>query len=301
MSIHPKINELSIEDLKKTKSELYTLGYSDCEIRKARKQNGISLIKRKKVITPELYSKIKKYIHKYRRATIREVANHFNLTFEQVPKILYAIRYDSIINFNIIDNPDKKWSYTLGLFAADGHISKSRNSVSISQNVNDIPPVLPYLCSAIKWNLYCNICHGYNKLPLIKLEIADARLYNKLSGLGFVNKSFIFPDITTYLQKENYIYFLRGFLDGDGCIYENVINFYGQRTCNWDNFIHLLNLIDIKPNIYFSKHASVVKIQRKYEILKFIHVVYNNEDNIYFPRKFKKARYFRDNFSYNLR
>lgn len=142
--------------------------------------------------------------------------------------------------FNTIDNEEK--AYIFGFLMADGHnyikIDKNGNKdykrIGIKLSSKDID-ILEKICKSIDYDhnikTYTshtrfktkNKIYEYNN-EFCKLEINSIVMCKRLEQIGMVNnKSNIleFPKLE-YLPYELYKHFIRGYIDGNGCLYMGV-------------------------------------------------------------------------------
>ena len=112
-------------------------------------------------------------------------------------------------------------AYTLGFFWADGYISQSQgsrnNNVRIEIAEADGENLKEIFCKFIPWKLYYRKRKG--RKNQIAFNVTDGYFKKWLLEMGFGMKSFNSPNnILNHLNRFS-IYFLRGLIDGDGCIY----------------------------------------------------------------------------------
>jgi hypothetical protein len=121
----------------------------------------------------------------------------------------------------------KKWSpamaYVLGFFAADGTMTTNKHgSQYVALHITDLE-----LLESIRGLMGSNhkiatrVRGGNCKLGY-RIQIGSRELYNNLHELGFTeNKSntILFPQVPKKYVGE----FVRGYFDGDGCVYFNVL------------------------------------------------------------------------------
>jgi hypothetical protein len=122
--------------------------------------------------------------------------------------------------FSSINTEDK--AYFLGLIAADGHVYKNKNAVSLSLNREDgydlLFEFLNKIESDTKITLYKDIRTDYKRKETASITLTSKVLKDDLLNLGiYPNKtsSLKFPD----LNKNVVRHFIRGFIDGDGSYY----------------------------------------------------------------------------------
>lgn len=137
-----------------------------------------------------------------------------------LPNFHNALKFDNTV-FDVIDTEEK--AYWLGFLYADGYVSKDRSSVELSLAGND----LEHLEKFRQFLGYTNpirtgvsTCNGkfYQRC---RLHLVDAHFHNRLCDLGCIpNKSLIltFPGESTFSSVNLITHFIRGYVDGDGCI-----------------------------------------------------------------------------------
>lgn len=115
--------------------------------------------------------------------------------------------------FNKIDTEEK--AYWLGFLYADGNVSSKRNRITIQINAKDKELIYKFL----------NFLNSDYKPSFpgdhIRLEINSKDIKLDLIKLGCVpckSKILKFPNISQ-LHIEYYNHFIRGYFDGDGCIW----------------------------------------------------------------------------------
>jgi intein-encoded DNA endonuclease-like protein len=122
--------------------------------------------------------------------------------------------------FDVIDTEEK--AYFLGLLYADGNVSKKVISISLQEQDKHI---LDKFKECLKYTgPIISVTKKGNRKQQYKLTITSEPLVVSLSKWGmFPNKGFklTFPQISPSL----YNHFIRGYFDGDGCIYVNPKNY----------------------------------------------------------------------------
>ena len=123
--------------------------------------------------------------------------------------------------FNTIDTEEK--AYWLGFWFADGCINKNK-SIELGLKYSDIGHLYKF-CDFIK--------SDYSKVKVRKTMLNGKQflscrwatkrlaLYSALINKGCINrKSLIlkFPDLAIFKSKELVYHFIRGYIDGDGCL-----------------------------------------------------------------------------------
>jgi len=164
--------------------------------------------------------------------------NYKNMTYLEMGAILgrdsRSVRYFAIKHLNIkkgsgswcspvnkkLVNSDyfkvftEESCYILGFIAADGHVSKTRNRLSIGVNKRDRDRL-----EFIKNELSAGVTiTEYRPTDSVKISIGCKTIKSNLIDLGFgelkQNIHYIFKKIPVKHHND----FIRGFFDGDGCI-----------------------------------------------------------------------------------
>lgn len=203
--------------------------------------------------------------------------------------------------FDIIDNSNK--AYILGFITADGHIidnSVKRNGggfVIILSN-KDIE-ILEAIKKELHYNGKIQIFKRQNR-EYCKLKICSKHIGDVLYSYGlYPNKSYNL-DMPKCIPLEFMSHFIRGFSDGDGCIYTSIIDkkdvFRWQAT-GTEKFISELqknieNIINIKCYIHsvYTKLNYVpckIEISTKKNLFVFLDWIYKDA-KIYLQRKYEK-------------
>lgn len=197
--------------------------------------------------------------------------------------------------FDVIDNQDK--AYILGFLFTDGTnaiISCGRPTYAIHITLQEKDA---YILERIreKMGLERKVKYMTRKTDgrkYARLEIKNKHMSLRLNELGIVqNKTFVtkFPD---YLSDELVPHFIRGVLDGDGCISGNLkgVQFAGSHEFICGLVEQFEKFFGFTAHIVKIKHSpgissvSVYKIENRIRLLNWI---YNNAD-LKLERKYEK-------------
>lgn len=155
-----------------------------------------------------------------------ELAKEYNLDksalrwwLKKRPEVIWRGRREYFLNENALDVLNKDGAYFLGFFAADGSVGKYDLRFEIQlrdeQILKDFAHLFGY-SGPIKYS------HKQNKYKVghyCRLGICNPKLRQRVMDFGIV------PDKTHHMSikfdlLEPYIsHFIRGFFDGDGCLY----------------------------------------------------------------------------------
>lgn len=132
----------------------------------------------------------------------------------------------------------KTWSpqmaYVLGYFAADGCMIKNRRGGHFIEFTSTDHVLLEHVQSATGSNhsISTRPTRGEKWKTAYRLQIGSKEWFQDLTVLGFTaNKSntLTFPDVPEDLLGD----FVRGYFDGDGCVYFNSLKFADRKNKRW--------------------------------------------------------------------
>lgn len=204
-----------------------------------------------------------------------------------------------------VDSPEA--AYFLGMFWADGWISdgfRKFNRYRISMEIinSDAEDIFKTMLSIGKWSTF--IRTRKNRKPQFSFISSGREIVLHLLSLGYGRKSggsaeAAIKSIPVELRK----YWLRGFFDGDGCIYINnkqhtiQISFCGTHDQDWSWLTSWLTSNGISSSVTrrsqkrktgeIDRH-SVVRITNRADVLKFCAYIYSGDASIGLSRKRRK-------------
>jgi intein-encoded DNA endonuclease-like protein len=159
---------------------------------------------------------------------LKKVAKSFNVSLRPIVRILKKNnieltnrRYD--VNhsfFEVIDTEEK--AYFLGLLYADGNVSKNVVSISLQEQDKSI-------LEKLKNSLYytgplISIKKKDKRKQQWKLSITSEELVNNLFTHGLYHNKGTTLQFPNTIPPSLFVHFIRGYFDGDGCIYTNPKN-----------------------------------------------------------------------------
>ena len=248
----------------------------------------------------------------YQRLSVNEMAKILNRTPNAVKikaqrmgckKYPYNCKYDY---FKSIDTMEK--AYWLGFIYADGYVSinEKTNSgyVGIELQASDVKHLKKFNKS-ISGNYpitfsdrECQLNDSEKKHKMCKIKISSINMANDLIANGAaIDKTYTMqlPKLNDKLMS----HFIRGYFDGDGCLYISKKN---RIRCQFDSVSNIfleqlrqyLYSININSYLYISKHnEGKYKDLYRLEIAgteytqKFLQYIYDN-NTICLDRKYKK-------------
>ena len=124
------------------------------------------------------------------------------------------------LNESCFDSMDSEEQfYWLGFLYADGNISKEGYRIEMRLSIKDIEHLEKFRSFLqLTTKIRTGECNGNG---FCHLSVRNKHLWNKLNSLGCIpNKSLIltFPKLQLFTKKEYVLHFIRGYVDGDGCL-----------------------------------------------------------------------------------
>lgn len=252
-------------------------------------------------------------ISKYQSEPYKEIADALGFTERQVRGWVnnHCSKKNRVFNdqyFDCIDTPEK--SYFLGFIYADGWVSLHQRSNHDSINYEfgmqlqrGDSYMLDALNSAlggvhkITENENCSVIAGNNHVSHTYssvLRVYSKPLVEALVRLNITpNKTYsrLYPNV----DDDLFCHFLRGYFDGDGCIYASKSQMPQVHfTAFGDAFLQhvrrqLVRLYGINSTIYAEndrKHRLM--IFRKQDVQRFFDIIYSCDCNLRLERKYEK-------------
>lgn len=231
------------------------------------------------------------------------IANELRISEERVKRILAKnniqinghrkSRRIYTINENFfekIDSPEK--AYVLGFLYADGNISSNLKSVRFLNQLKDIE-ILEKIVSLIFVDEFkIKIDKNRNRA---RFDISSKKMVKDLISLGCTPKKSLTLKFPTLEQvgKEFQSHFLRGYFDGDGCVYlkGTCLNIsFAISKPFLEGFSRLLE--EIGYSFYLEDRGSiyVVKSIGNVNGLKILNFIYRDFKSIFLNRKLLKIK-----------
>ena len=202
------------------------------------------------------------------------------------------------LNENCFDSMNtEEQFYWLGFMYADGNISKEGNRIEMRLSLKDIDHLEKFRKFL---QLTTEIRIGEtNGIKFCHLSVRNKHLWNVLNMLGYVpQKSLIltFPNLKLFKNKVNILHFIRGYVDGDGCltIYKDDNNLRTRLSMvGTESFLNSINRLFSNKG-YIRNKSSENYTNQAFELKfsdipsrKLARYLYENA-TIYLDRKYEK-------------
>lgn len=239
------------------------------------------------------------------RKSVYNILERNGIKINGVERFNHHRKYDiDLTYFEKINCP--KRAYFLGWIYSDGYLNKKSKSFTIQIQKGD-KEILEKLIRLISPNARItdikrnNNYDGCHRQDLVSLSIKRKKIYDDLLKLGVYPKkseTLSFPSFSQVPEK--FIFsFLRGYLDGDGCIYVKQRNnlvpkFYCNVVCSKPfakSLMKFLKKYEIKSRIVKKTSTNKVvdlTISNSFDCIKFLEKIYENKGDYFLKRKYDK-------------
>ncbi len=215
------------------------------------------------------------------------------------------------LNENYFDNIDtQNKAYLLGMLYADGCNHLEHYSITLSLQECDYD-VVNFMKNELEYDgkiMFIDMkrkCNKWNNQ--YKLCINNEHMSKKLNELGVVNAKSLLLKFPKWLDESLYPHFIRGYFDGDGCIYYNE----KMKKCTTDlvgtknmceNISEILSNLGIKNHIDHNKNwgdnTFSVRTSGNKSSLSFLSWMYDNVE-FCMERKYQKYLYVKEKYLAN--
>ena len=220
---------------------------------------------------------------------------------EEIDNLLFDEKWRPLtFDFSLTKNP-KELAYFLGYFWADGYIDQ-KGSLTIEivkEDADDIVEIFDRLATFQKYN---RKREGRKEQTTLRYKNEKENV-DLLYFLGKYPKSIESHEkIINYIPNKYIEYFLRGFFDGDGCLYITKTKYLaaqmvisGRYETDWSFLVDFLKerygiTFRIKRVDNEARKYSQILCTDSKEIQGFLNRLYNVKDNIWLNRKYEKAK-----------
>ena len=167
-----------------------------------------------------------------KRLTGNEISKHLGISrrtlYNRLNLLNLKLNMDPTFNINAFDNIDnEEKSYWIGFLFSDGYVSADKNVVELSLKGSDINHLIKF---ANFLEDQRNIENSIKISPIIlnnkqffrcRYQVCNKHFHDRLCEIGCTPRKSLtlkFPDLNIFSRKELVIDFLRGYIDGDGCL-----------------------------------------------------------------------------------
>ena len=244
------------------------------------------------------------------RATLNHIANEHGIKVLKTTKIRHIkdktikrreMKIENIKSL-VFNSPEQV--YTLGFLWGDGylvncsHISDTLYYPELMILSSDFSDISQTLESIGVWN--CKKSLQHNGKERIRARLGDSTMGYFLKMHNYDKKSIMAPtSILSVIPKHLHKYWLRGYIDADGCFYVlerrslNQFVLAGSYEQDWSEIENIFRHLNIGYKIHHIKrhsgNYSRIQITNKHEIVKLGDFIY---DNIDIGLKRKREKYY---------
>ena len=253
-------------------------------------------------VTPDIEKLI---IEEYKKGyTTYQCADKFNITQSTINRIFKRNNFKSRgylggkrifnINENFFDNIDnKEKTYWLGWIYSDGYITAKGFGLSLTLSDSYILNILKDLIE-YEGKLLIKKPNKTSK-EAKSLIITSKKLKKSLELLGLKRNKSLTLKFPTYIPNNLINHFIRGLIEGDGCVYTDINN---KTTISYTGTYDMclgvqkeFEKIGVKSNkIYNNKNIYSISYTNKEALIKIYNFLYKNTDNLKLIRKELKLK-----------
>lgn len=201
------------------------------------------------------------------------------------------------VDFNCFLEFTPTTSYLLGLLWADGYVLTSRNRIAIEVLAEDSVQIESLFSQTGKWTVQERTRSGRKKQRCISTH--NKYLCNLLCSWNYNNKKLLPPILLNYLPSELLPHWLRGYFDGDGCLYTQEkhylcqCSFAGHYDQDWEFLSKICQSLAASYRVIKSESKKGHRHSRlllcgKNNVRKLLDYIYTNSDGIRLKRKHDK-------------
>lgn len=220
-----------------------------------------------------------------------------DITEEDIKSLDFKSSFRELdVNFETTKTP-KELAYFLGFFWADGYVREKDNNLLIEIVEKDAKVLKSIFNRLATFSIYRRKRKG--RQTQITFRYKSKEIVNLFKSLGKYAHSIESHDkILSFIPELYQIYFIRGFIDGDGSFY------IGSKGCtqlsiassveqDWEGLKSKLENYGLTLSInriYIDKgNSSRLRCTNTKLIKNFLEILYKVKDNIWLTRKYEKA------------
>ena len=204
--------------------------------------------------------------------------------------------------FDIVDTEEK--AYIIGLLMADGNISHNRLSLSLVESDRHILDKINSLLDSNRPLYFINYSQkNQNWKDQYCLLISNKYMCNILKSLGIKENKSLILEYPEWLPDNLFMHFIRGFIDGDGCILKTRNGIEITSTYNFCATVKekIYKLLNIEAGIHKDKrrdNSYSLYIKNYIGTKTFLDYIYKDA-TIYLNRKYNiyKEKYIDNSYA----
>lgn len=244
--------------------------------------------------------------------SLTKLGEKYGIKRQTISKHLKQLGYEVInsqnksrLNEYIFDSLDcEEKFYWLGFMFADGNISKTGNRIEVRLSLKDLNHLEKFKKFLnLTTEIRTGICNNYG---YCHLSVRNKHLWEVLNSYGCTpckSLTLKFPKLELFKHKTDILHFIRGYVDGDGCL-STYLNATKTSINTSVSIVGTHEFLTKIKNIFGGKHGTIISkssknyINSAYQLVyggaiarKFARYLYENA-KIYLDRKYKKYNEF---------
>lgn len=237
--------------------------------------------------------------------TIQRHLKKWGVSIRNLTEAMQEIRAYSV-NDNYFKVQSHNMAYILGLIASDGCVSKDTNHFYIDLQASD-EEILYKIKNELSFEGPLQHYTNNSGCDFSRLRICSKTIKQDLSHYGITPKKTFTLNPPSFLDEQYYISYIRGYFDGDGCIYINLDKYKYQ----WNIGSARKEVIQWIQNILLNNYGITSFLHNTTRILSqgdhyYYILIYNKEiirrlfeilyvpNSLYMERKYQIMKNFYD-------
>lgn len=212
-----------------------------------------------------------------------------------IPNYHNALKFDNTV-FDTIDSEEK--AYWLGFLYADGYVSSDKNIIAVTLKADDwnhLEKLKVFFRAFSHKVVYGTTILNGKQYSNCSLQVCDKHLKERLVSLGCTPRKSLtlkFPDISIFTKSSLVYSFIRGYVDGDGCLTFSKSGRLELNILGTEEF--LSGIQRIFPNRFKSIHhikrtkSDICKISVTGNNADYVSTILYQNASIYLQRKFDR-------------
>lgn len=238
--------------------------------------------------------------------TIQRYLKKWGVSIRNLTEAMQELRGYSV-NDDYFKTQSHDMAYILGLIASDGCVSKNTNHIHIDLQESD-EEILYKIKDALSFEGPIQHYTNNSGCNYSRLKICSKTIKQDLEHYGITPQKTFKLEPPFFLEKQYYISYIRGYFDGDGCIWTK----YGDRLkYNWYICGARKNVIEWIYNVLLNNYGIVsylhtssrtlsqgdkfysIQVYKKDTIQRIFDILYV-PNSLHLERKYNKMKNFYD-------
>lgn len=269
------------------------------------------------ILSQEQKEKLK---NDYNSLSQKDLKTKYSISHKYLQRILKSFGIENV--YRMMDRPRKysqddcffdeinteEKAYFLGFLLADGYVSAKKENWMLALRVIDLD-VVEKLKKALKSTFNIQTMYSDKRKTCYEIRISSKYMVDSLKKLNLIQNKTKRVTISELIPQELWHHVIRGYFDGDGCIYvkknrENYVT-CSISSCSLEilkqieSFLKNEKVLTFPEKKYIykydNKNYGTIVVNSRKETNNFLKFLYKNS-SVYMDRKYLKAKLVTNNF-----